>query len=255
MATFTKGMDMFQKLFRIAVIVSAFGAASLANAGEKTSPYRKVAPIYSLPESSATVEYDITYRDRTSKEYAGKMWMSALPHHATQEGDAQRWIETKIKGDQFEPRLGKWLISEAEYGRTRSFEASLLEAYHQEGQGGLVQRMNGSQISQYFTMGVSGELEFVKDTTLTTPMGQLKVKEMAANGRGRQRLASEIRKDSEKDLVVQAVSAPASSPYEMEYRVWISDEVPFGVARFEVWGQSQRFGRTLLFSATARVVR
>lgn len=214
-------MTRWHKVSTIALLVGLM--ALTAQSAEPEAPAR-VAPIYALPKDGVWVEFDFEYLDVRNKEHKGKMQVGSVGQEKSKTSIPCRWIEIKMAGKTFETRWGKLLVSETVFTQGQTLEDSVAEAYHQEGVDGKVLSMSGNQISDYFTMGIRGELKLVKQEELETKLGKLTTKRVMASGAGKQR------PNRTKD-----VEDPVHRT--LEYRAWLTNEVPFGVARFEVWGR------------------
>lgn len=208
----------------------------------------RVAPIYALPNDGSWVEFAITYRDRQDREFNGKMWISSVGQGKNKEGDPSRWVEIKIQGEPFEIRYGKMLVTEKAFTKGHALEESVSDAFHQEGVKGPILRMTRKQITEYFSMGVRGELEFVKDVEVKTKLGNFKCRQMLANGKGRQRPAKTQKGEDQKEDNDKGKVPPAEQR-DLEYRAWLADDVPFGVVRFEVWAKTKDAPPRMVYSA------
>lgn len=218
------------------VLVSAMAGLTVQSA--EPQPPARVAPIYSIPKDGTWIEYDFQYLDIRNKEHKGKMRTSSVGQKRSKEGVLCRWIEIKMEGNTFDTRWGKLLISENVFTQGQTLEDSVAEAYHQEGVEGRLLNMSGSQISDYFTMGIRGELRVVKQEDIETKLGKFASKRVLASGKGKQR-PNRARED------VDPVQR------DLEYRAWLTSDIPFGVARFEVWGRVGDEPVRLLFQAEA----
>lgn len=238
---------MIFKLRTILVICVPFlsGSLLLSDVPDKLPP--RVAPIYGLPKDGTWVDFDITYRDRRNQLFLGKMRISSVGQKQLGQKGQGRWIEVKIQGKPFEVRLGKLLVAEEIFAQKQSLEEAVLEAYHREGSDGAVVRLTGDQIADYFTMGIRGELDFVKNEEIKTKLGTFQGKQVFAQGKGRLRPAKKNDNQPGKEEPQQ----PVVEVRELHYRAWLANEVPFGIARFEVWAKVGTDPTRKVFSAEA----
>lgn len=219
------------------LLVAAMAAVSVYSAEPEPLPPARVAPIYALPSDGVWVDYDFQYLDIRNKEHKGKMRISSVGYKRSKEGLLCRWIEIKMQGSTFETRWGKFLVAETVFGQGKSLEDSVKEAYHQEGVEGRIMNMSGTQISDYFTMGIRGDLRVVKQEPIETKLGKFDARKVVASGKGRQR----PNRSDEADSVQR----------ELEYRAWLTNDKLFGVVRFEVWGRVGDDPARIVFQAEA----
>lgn len=215
-------------------------AVLTAQSAEPEAPAR-VAPIYALPKDGTFVDYDFQYLDIRGKEHKGKMRIASVGQRRSKEGVLCRWVEIKMEGSTFESRWGKLLVAETVFTGGQSLEESVAEAYHQEGSDGRILNMSGNQISDYFTMGIRGDLRLLKQEEIETKLGKFSTKRVLAKGKGRQR-PNRVQEDVE---LVQR---------DLEYRAWLTNDIPFGVARLEIWGRvGDDPARRLFYAEAAKV--
>lgn len=218
------------------LLLAALTAVNVQSA-EPAAPAH-VAPIYALPKDGVWLDFDFQYLDIRNKEHKGKMRISSVGHKRNKDGVLCRWIEIKMEGSTFETRWGKFLVAENVFNQPgQNVESGVVEVYHQEGQDGRISNMSGSQISDYFTMGVRGELKAVKQEFIETKLGKFDAKKVVASGRGTQRPNR-----SEEASSVQR---------DLEYRAWLAQDSAFGLVRFEVWGRAGDNPAHIVFQAEA----
>lgn len=211
----------------------------------------QVAPIYSLPEDGTWVNYDILYVDPKGRPTDGVMQVSSVGRPSVR-GERCRWIEVSINAVGMVQRTGSFLIQEDAYLKRGSLENSVIEAYHREGPQGSVRRLEGRELAEYFTMGIRGDLKQVSSSQdFVTGLGTVSTRNYSTHGFRRLGSPANGSTDGGSTIDEQEREEP------LEYRCWLSDEVPFGIARFEVWATvpSDNAAETegkLLFRATAK---
>lgn len=221
---------------RLATLLAAVLTA--VNVQAEPEGAARVAPIYALPKDGVWLDFDFLYLDVRNKEHKGKMRISSVGNRRNKDGVLCRWIEIKMEGNAFESRWGKFLVAENVFSQAgQNVENGVVEAYHQEGEGGRILSMSGSQIHDYFTMGVRGELKTVKQEVIETKLGKFDARKVVANGRGKQR----PNRSEEANAVHR----------ELEYRAWLAQDNAFGVVRFEVWGRVNNDPAHMVFQAEA----
>lgn len=221
-----------------------FALISLAIADDAAEVRVKVAPIYSLPPDGTWVEYEIAYVDRKGRSTGGLMRISSVGR-PQESGRVCRWIEVSIEAESMVQRIGKFLIREDAYLSRGSLEDSVIEAYHQEGPKGTIVRLEGRKLTDYFTMGIRGDLkEVAASEKVNLPMGAFDARRLSTHGHGIQIPAGG--RDS------SAAPGEEEEEHPLEYRCWLTKEIPFGIARFEVWAKPRSTDPTqIVFSAAA----
>lgn len=208
----------------------------------------RVAPLYSLPEDGVWVEFDFKYRDRQNREIEGTMRISSTGKKEIQDV-SYRWIEIKMEDKSIETRYGKMLLAEEPLLKGQPLEDNVLEGYHQEGKNGPILQFSGAQLTEYFSMGVSGQLTQIKDQDkISTRLGTFMCKYVESTGKGQQRPA---RSGSDKVKEEEKPRPQGNGERKLVYRAWLSDEVPFGVARFEIWANTGQGSSRPVFVAQA----
>lgn len=224
--------------YSYAVIALILATSSAVYAEPKQNVPTKVAPLYSLPPDGTWVELDFKSQNRRGTDVKGVLRLSSVGQKQTADGPV-RWIEVKMSGADIVTRYGKMLVREKAFTEGQSLEDNVLEAYHQENIRGPIKRMTGSEINDYFTMGIRGELKQIKEKEeVTTKFGSLTCRYVEGNGRGRLRPAR----------LAQTEKAIERS---LEYRAWLTNQIPFGIARFEVWAKVGTDSAWLAFAAEA----
>lgn len=211
----------------------------------------RVAPIYSLPKDGTWVEYDFTYKDRFLKPFPGVMRIGSVGRQETPSGPG-RWVEVKLQSSALATRIGKFLVLEKAFAAGGKLEDYIQEAFHQEGGTGasFVRKISGKQVYDYFTMGVSGQLfEGETGKAVQTRLGKFTTRTVSSSGLGKLRSAKSLVDD--KAPAGGEADAPLMNEHGLEYRAWLTNEAPFGIARFEIWAKMGEKPPQLVFNAEA----
>jgi uncharacterized repeat protein (TIGR01451 family) len=233
------------KMTRYLLVLLGLLTLAGINLGQSPSPDREkssptVAPIYSLPEDGAWVDYKFSSLDRRANKLEGTMRISSVGRTPAKD-QMCRWIEIKIDSPLTVTRFGKMLLAEEPFKAGLPLKNQIAEAYHQEGVKGWVKSAVGDEILSYFTMGVHGDLHERKDREpIETKLGKFTCRVVSTEDNPRP--GSEGAPSPEKK--------PGGDGRNLEYRAWLTDEVPFGWARLQIWGKLNDDLR-LLFSAEA----
>lgn len=156
-----------------------------------------------------------------------------------------------MAGEAIQTRFGKLLVAESAFRGGRPLEEGIAEAWHREGENGTPRRFSGAELIAYFSMGVSGYLKEVKPRDeVETGLGKVVCRCVESTGSGKLRPA---RGRSAKEAGDEEQEVKALPERGLVYRAWLSDDVPFGVARFEVWAKIDGDATRPVFEA--RVVR
>jgi hypothetical protein len=215
-----------RSMFRCLAVIISFSI--LVGYAGHAQAQLNVAPLYSLPRDGAWAEFDFECKDRAGKDIRGTMRISSTGRIEIRQV-GYRWIEIKIEGDGVKTRYGKILVEEEALLKGEPFEDHILVAYHQEGKNAPVLQYSGAQITRFFTMGIRGRLKQGKtEDEVATAAGPFKCKQVESGGHPQVHLAVDNDKKEQK---------PANQR-TLAYRAWLSDGVPFGVVKFEVWSTS-----------------
>jgi hypothetical protein len=134
------------------------------------------------------------------------------------------------------------LLAEEPFKLGLPLKNQVAEAYHQEGVKGWVKSAVGDEILSYFTMGVHGDLHERKDReSLETKLGKFTCRVVSTE---------DNRRPSPESALPSPEKKPGADGRNLEYRAWLTDDVPFGWARLQIWGKMNDDLR-LLFSAEA----
>ncbi len=190
----------------------------------------RAAPIYALPDDGSWVEYDWTGTGPAGEEIKGKLRISSVGTK-TVAGVELRWVEvrkeyTRQGGDKHEYR--KFLVpvkAFADAPTLRDHVTSIIGKEDAEAPHALTP----SARYTFLDLGLGGDgtalTEVRAREKIEVPLGKYEAREVRARGK--------------------------SGDRELEYRGWLSADVPFGCARFEIYEGPAGGTPKKIFSAVA----
>jgi hypothetical protein len=211
------------------VLFTGLLVSALAQAAEP----RNAAPIYMLPKDGSWVEYDGTLLEPGSKELKGRLRLSSVGTQV-REGKTYRWIEIRKnwpEDAEEKTEYRKVLLDEAGFQASPTFQDQVRGVWGKKGDRGSVVSLSASRAEDFlglgFRRGGAALREVEADEQVTVPLGKYTARHVRARGSRGER--------------------------ELEYHGWLTKDVPFGCARFEV-REVPRTGpaRTIFTAAAAR---
>jgi hypothetical protein len=206
------------------VLIVAFTNA--ASAVAQTRP----APFYSLPEDGVWVEYSRQASDGDGRKHAGVLRLASVGRKEVR-GVSYRWIEItrrETEAEESRQRVRKLLVAEQAFGRTRSLPDNVQEGFERVGSDGTV-RLSAQRLDDFVRLGL-------RPTTSGF-----------ATVQAREKIELELGKFVSRHVSIQGESRSRA----VIYHGWLTDEVPFGCARFEIREEKDGAAPRILFSATA----
>lgn len=216
---------MYRRLGFLAVLVVVLGSGPRARAQPRPAPF------YSLPEDGVWVEYAWQAAGRDGKKESGLLRLSSVGRQEVH-GVACRWIEIAKQAKepgQSQPRLRKVLVDEKKFKQTQSLPDCTVEAFEQSGPRAEVIRLTAPRLDAFLRMNL-------RDSD-----GQLK--EMSAR--------EEIQFGQSKCVARHVAGQGRTNGRALRYDGWLTDEVAFGWAKFEIHEQNGIGPPRLVFSASA----
>ena len=197
-----------------------------ARPAEPTRP----APIYTLPEDGSWVEYDWIAAGADGKQIKGLLRISCVGRK-TSEGVECRWVEIRKEyraGDQTQREYRKFLIPEKAFAAAPTLRDQVRTVIGQDDSAAPL-LLSASRTRDFLNMGFDAPEAVLKEVRarvkVTTPLGKYEARQVTARSQSGERLR--------------------------EYEGWLTADVPFGWARFEVReGPRDGPGQTV-FTATA----
>jgi hypothetical protein len=178
------------------------------------------------------VEYEWKAMEPDASEQTGTLHICSLGREE-RKGLRCRWVEvrkTVRKGPGLKYRSRKLLVAEEAFARNRVLRGNVIECWEQVKEGGPFTRLTGRRLQDFLGMGFEGSearLRTVREKVeVETGLGKRSAKLVSANGRPGKRT--------------------------LEYRGWLSEEVPFGWARFEIREARGRSSQQTIFTAVVK---
>jgi hypothetical protein len=197
-----------------------------ARAAEPT----RAAPLYALPADGTWVEYDWTATDPMGKEVKGTLRLSAVGGKVI-DGTACRWVEIRKEyreGSQTKREYRKLLVAEKAFAAAPTLRDHVRAVIGQDGSAAPL-TFSASRARNFVNMGFDAADASLKEVRarekVSTPLGRYDARHVAAQSRSGERVR--------------------------EYDGWLTADVPFGCARFEVREGSGDGPRKTVFTATA----
>ena len=190
----------------------------------------RVAPIYSLPEDGSWVEYDWTGVGPDEKEIKGRLRVSSVGSK-TSGGVESRWVEVRkeyAQGGETKREYRKFLVAAKAFAAAPTLRDHVGTVIGQDGSAAPL-LFSAARARDFLNMGFDAPDAALKEVRararLTTPLGKYEARQVTARSKSGERVR--------------------------EYEGWLTADVPFGCARFEVReGQGDGRLRTI-FTATA----
>jgi hypothetical protein len=129
-------------------------------------------------------------------------------------GTRCRWVELKVEtgaGDKKKWQLRKLLVAEKAFRGGRPLQECLVECYHQDDASLTATRLSGKRLDEFLGLGLGGGVslrEVQAKEEVVNKLGKYGARHVSATGR-----AGEVTR---------------------EYHAWLTEEVPFGVAKLAV---------------------
>jgi hypothetical protein len=198
-----------------------------APSGAQTQP----APLYELPADGTRVDYEWTATPPGGQKSTGVLRISSVGRTRAQ-GEAYRWVELKKEwkeGDQTKVHARKLLLAEKGVAKGGSFDDAVAAVFDRAGADGPVTKLSPARAHDFLTLGLRGDgvtLRAVGEREkVETKLGTFLTRHLSARGeRGGRTL---------------------------EYHVWLTAEVPFGWAKFEVREAAGKAASQTVFTAVA----
>jgi hypothetical protein len=191
----------------------------------------KLAPFYSLPDDGAWLEYDWQRTLPDGKEQSGTMRLSSVGTKDV-DGVRCRWIEITVRsktGDKETWQRRKLLVEEKAFADGKALEDCVRDCFHHDDANPNATRLSRKRIGEFLRMGIAGDdltLQVVKEKEeMHTALGKFTTRLVSAGG--------------------------GAGAHQPEYRAWMTREVPFGVAKFEIRERMDGGAARTLFVATA----
>lgn len=211
------------------VLIACLLVPVLARAAEP----RNAAPFYTLPKDGSWVEYDWVLFEPGGKESKGTLRISSVGTQA-REGKSYRWIELRKKwrvGDAEKTEYRKLRLDEAGFQANPTFQDQVRDVWGKKGDRGSVVPLSASRAEDFLGLGLrrggAALREVEPETRIEVPLGKYTTRHVRASGTRGER--------------------------ELEYHGWLTKDVPFGCARFEI-REVPRSGpaRTIFTAVVAR---
>jgi hypothetical protein len=180
-----------------------------ARAAEPT----RAAPLYALPADGAWVEYDWTATGPDGKELKGTLRISSVGTKTV--GDAaHRWVEVRKEykeGDETKREYRKLLVAEKAFAAAPTLRDHVPTVIGQDGSEAPA-LLSAARARDFLDLGLSGSDAVLKEVAardkVTVPLGKYEARHVRARDKSGERA--------------------------QEYHGWLTADVPFGCARFEM---------------------
>ena len=190
----------------------------------------RAAPLYALPADGTWVEFDWTATDPNGKEVKGTLRLSAVGGGVI-DGTPCRWVEIrKEHRDRNETKreYRKLLIAEKAFAAAPTLRDHVRTVIGQDGSAAPL-TFSASRARDFLNMGLDAPDASLKEVRprakVTTPLGEYEARRVTARSESGKRVR--------------------------EYDGWLTADVPFGCARFEVCEGAADGPRKVVFTATA----
>jgi hypothetical protein len=191
----------------------------------------RVALFYSMPEDGGWVEYEWRTDDAGKGQPANRLRISSVGK-LTKDSVPCRWIEVHKethRGDQTTHQLRKLLVAESKDAEKKPGEFRVLSAFAQRGLDAPATSMKPKQIQDLVELGFHGSNEGLvvraENEDARTGLGVFRTRHVETQAKINERTCT--------------------------YHAWLTPELPFGWAKFEVREQTSRNTDRLIFSAVA----
>jgi hypothetical protein len=202
----------------------------LAAAPARPAEPTRAAPIYSLPDDGSWIEFDWTGVGPKGEEIKGVLRISSVGTK-TVAGVTSRWVEVRKeygKKDEKKPEYRKFLVPVKAFAASPTLRDHVDSVIGKEGSEA-PHALSSSGRQAFLEMGLNGEGAALKEVlarvSVEVPLGKYEARKVRARGK--------------------------SSEHELEYRGWLSPDVPFGCARFEIFEIPAGAAPKRIFAATA----
>jgi hypothetical protein len=190
----------------------------------------RAAPIYSLPTDDAWIEYNCTAIGPGGKEMNVTLRISSVGTK-DDDGTRSRWVEIRKEfetGKEKRREYRKLLVAEKAFADKPNLQNHVRLVYGQDGDRTPF-LLSPARKDEFLTMGLQGsgtELREVKASeTVDTKLGKYAARSVTARGK--------------------------SGDRELEYRGWLTADVPFGCVRFEIYEKIGDGPQRRIFTAEA----
>jgi hypothetical protein len=211
---------------RLTCLLLAAGLALPAAAAEPTRP----AALYALPDNGTWVEFDWTAAGPDGKEVKGTLRLSAVGD-ATIDGTLYRWVEIRKEhkaGGETKREYRKIQLAVKAFAAAPTLRDHVRTVIGQDGTAAPA-RFSPARARSFLEMDFGTDAAALKEVQarekVTAPLGKYEARHVRARAEGAGRT--------------------------LEYDGWLTADVPFGCARFEVReGKGAAAGKSV-FTATA----
>jgi hypothetical protein len=173
----------------------------------------RAAPIYSLPDDGSWVEYDWTGVGAAGEDIKGRLRISSVGTK-TIDGKESRWVEVRkeyVRAGETKREYRKFLVPVGAFAKAPTLRDHLDSVIGQD-DSQAPHTLSTTARRTFLEMGLAGDDAVLKEVRprekVEVPLGKYEARTVRARGKSGER--------------------------ELEYRGWLTDEVPFGCARFEV---------------------
>jgi hypothetical protein len=173
----------------------------------------RAAPIYSLPDDGAWVEFDWTGVGAGGEEIKGLLRISSVGTKTAADKES-RWVEVRkeyVRAGGTKREYRKFLVPVKAFAKAPTLRDHVDSVIGQE-DSQAPHTLPAAARRTFLEMGLSGGDAVLKEVRarekVEVPLGKYEARPVRARGKSDER--------------------------ELEYRGWLTDEVPFGCARFEV---------------------
>jgi hypothetical protein len=188
----------------------------------------RAAPVYALPADGSWVEYDWTGVGPAGEDIKGVLRISSVGTK-TVAGVESRWVEVRkdtVRGNETKREYRKFLVPVEAFAKAPTLRDHV-DAVIGQNDSQAPHALSATARRTFLEMGLSGDDAALKEVRprekVEVPLGKYEAREMRARGKSGER--------------------------ELEYHGWLSADVPFGCARFEVVEGS---GKTIFAAKAAR---
>jgi hypothetical protein len=208
----------------------ALVASVLLAAPSRSAEPTRAAPIYSLPEDGSWVEYDWTGVGPDGKELKGILRVSSVGTKTSQ-GVASRWVEIRKEyreAGKTKQEYRKFLVPVKAFADTPTLRSHVTSVIGQENSDAPA-ALRPARVRTFLDLGLTADSATLEEVrareSVEVPAGKYRARHVRARSR--------------------------SGDRELEYQGWLTADVPFGCARFEVFERSGDGQAKRVFAATA----
>jgi hypothetical protein len=211
--------------------VLALALCVLFPTSSRSAEPTRAAPIYSLPEDGSWVEYDWTGVGADGKEMKGLLRISSVGSK-TSGGVESRWVEVRkeySQGDKMRREYRKFLVPVKPFAADPTLRNHVTAVIGQD-DSTLPFGLSPSGRQTFLELGLTGKDAALKAVStreeVEVPLGKYLARHVRARGKAGDR--------------------------ELEYQGWLTGDVPFGCARFEVFEGPAGKGLRIFAAAATR---